>query len=239
MKNIKTMRIAVCDDETYFIQDFTAMLRKLYQSLDITVNAFSNGSQLMDSFQAKPYDLVFLDIEMPGIDGISLARQLRQQNEDVSIVFVTGHKEYAMDGYGLNVLCYLLKPVTEKKIHEILEHVLEKLKSEKYIWLTNRDGSQRVRISDLVSIEAHNQNLIVNTTSGSIEVRDNINKYEEILKSVGFFRLHRSYLVSLAKITKISEKEVLLAEKFRAPIARTKKREFQDAFFSFVNQEAF
>ncbi|MDE5754287.1 MAG: LytTR family DNA-binding domain-containing protein [Oscillospiraceae bacterium] len=233
------MRIAICDDEKTFTSDFTAIISNLYKSLDMTVDEFSSGKALLNSFQTKPYDLVFLDIEMPEMDGFSLAGQLRQQNEDVSIVFVTGHKEYAIDGYGYNALRYLLKPVKEKEVHEILEYVLEKQNNKKFIWLTNRDGRQRVKISDIVSIEAHNQNLIFNTISGSIEIRDNINRYEKELKSDGFFRLHRSYLVSLAKITKISEKEVMVADKFRVPIARTKKREFQDAFFSFVNQEAF
>lgn len=233
------MRIAICDDEKTFTSDFTAIIRHLYRSLDMTVDAFYHGKELLNRFQVMPYDLVFLDIEMPEMDGISLAAQLRQQNEDVVIVFVTGHKEYALDGYGYNVFCYLLKPVQEKKIHKILEHVLEQQNSRKFLWLTNHEGKQRIKISDLVSIEAHNQNLIFNTTSGSIEIRGNISKYEKELKADGFFRLHRSYIVSLSKITKILEKEVIVADTFRAPIARTRERKFYDAFFSFTDQKAF
>lgn len=233
------MRIAVCDDEAMFTQDFTAIIKKLYQSLEMTVDEFLDGETLLESFQNEPYDIVFLDIEMPETDGIALAKQLRQQNEDVSIVFVTGYAEYAIKGYGFNVLRYLMKPVGENEIREILEYVLEKQNSQKFIWLTNRDGTHKVKVSNLLLIEAHNQNLIFNTISESIEVRGNINKYEEELKTDGFFRSHRSYIIALDKVTKISENEVMVANKFRVPIARARKQKFHSAFFSFVNKEAF
>ena len=137
------MRIAICDDEKTFISDFTAMISNLYKSLDMIVDQFLSGKALLDSFLTQPYDLVFLDIEMPGIDGISLARQLRQQNEDVSIVFVTGHEEYAIKRYGLNALRYLLKPVSEEEVHVILEYVLKKQNNKKFIWLPNFHFEQR------------------------------------------------------------------------------------------------
>ncbi|MCM1506046.1 MAG: LytTR family DNA-binding domain-containing protein [Ruminococcus flavefaciens] len=233
------MRIAVCDDEVTFTNDFTAIIKKLYQSLEMTVDEFLDSKSFMKSFQNEPYDIVFLDIEMPETDGIALARQLRQQNEDVSIVFVIGYAEYAIKGYGFNVLRYLMKPVSENEIREILEYVLEKQNSQKFIWLTNRDGTHKIKVSNLLLIEAHNQNLIFNTISESIEVRGNINKYEEELKTDGFFRSHRSYIIALDKVTKISENEVMVANKFRVPIARARKQKFHSAFFSFVNKEAF
>lgn len=232
------MKIAVCDDETTFNNEMLAVINRMYQSLDMTVDTFTGGNALLEHFQAEPYDLVFLDIEMPDINGIALAGKLREQDQDVTIVFLTGHQEYAIDGYGFNALCYMLKPVDQEKIHAVLERALEIQSKKKFIWVTNRDGTHRIRISDLISIEAHNQNLIFNTTSGSIEARGNIRNYEKELKYDGFFRLHRSYIVSLSQITKISEKEVL-AGRFRAPIARSKAQEFQKALFSFANQEFF
>ncbi|MBD5144098.1 MAG: LytTR family DNA-binding domain-containing protein [Oscillospiraceae bacterium] len=233
------MRIAICDDEKEFTKNFAVIINHLHKSLDMIVDEFSNGNQLVNSFLTKPYDIVFLDIEMPEIDGISLARQLRKLSDDVSIVFLTGHKEYAIDGYGLNALRYLVKPVMEKEIHEILEHVLEKQNSKKFIWLTNRDGTHRIKISDIIFIEAKNQNLIFYTVSGSIEIRGNINKYEKELESDGFFRVHRSYIVSLSKIKSIFGNKITVECDFKVPIARAREHEFNHAFFLFINKEAF
>lgn len=237
------MRIAICDDEKKFTSEFTETVNNLYKSLDIVVDEFSCGKQLINSFQTKPYDIVFLDIEMPDIDGISLAGQLRKLSDDVHIVFLTGHVEYAIKGYGLNVLRYLTKPATKKEIHEILEYVIEKQNSDKFIWLTNRDGKQMVKLSDIIFIEAQNQNLafhcVVSDKIKVIEVRDNINRYEKELKCDGFFRVHRSYMVSLSKIVRISGKEIIVKGDFKVPIARAREREFNEAFFSFINREAF
>lgn len=233
------MRIAICDDEKIIINEFQAIINKLYNSLDIIVDAFSNGEQLINSFQIKPYDIIFLDIELPELDGISVVKQLRKLSNNVAIVFLTGHVEYAIKGYGLNVLRYLVKPAKEKEIYEVLRYVLEKQKNEKFIWLTNRDGRHRIKISDIIFLEANNQNLMFYTLSGNIQIRDNINKYEKELESDGFFRVHRSYIVSLSKIKSILGNKIIVERDFKVPIARAREREFNSAFFSFINRKAF
>lgn len=233
------MRIAVCDDEKRFVSDFSAIVERLYRSLDIAVDEFSDGVQLLQSFRSVKYDIVFLDIEMPGLDGISLARKLRELSEDVYIVFLTGHIEYALKGYEVNALRYLTKPATEESVHEVLDHVLKKQSNEKSLWLKNRDGERRVRLSEIVFIEAQDQNLIVYTPSGSHEIRGKLNDYEVQLRQEGFFRIHRSYMVSLSKIAGISGKEITVAGGFKLPVARAKEHEFKDAFMSYISKEAF
>ena len=98
------MRIAVCDDEQCFLNYFRGIVNRLYNRLDIITDEFSSGEELLKSFRYKAYDLVFLDIEMPAMDGITLARKLRELSSDVSIVFLTGHIEYAIKGYEVNEL---------------------------------------------------------------------------------------------------------------------------------------
>nr|WP_294488398.1 response regulator [uncultured Ruminococcus sp.] len=110
------MRIAVCDDEQCFLNYFRGIVKRLYNRLDIITDEFSSGEELLKSFRYKAYDLVFLDIEMPAMDGITLARKLRELSSDVSIVFLTGHIEYAIKGYEVNALRYLTKPAEEKKV---------------------------------------------------------------------------------------------------------------------------
>ena len=87
------MRIAICDDEQQFLSDFCCITDRLYKSLDMLVESFSSGSELLRQFRLHPYDIVFLDIEMPEMDGITLAEELRTLSSEVSIVFLTGHIE--------------------------------------------------------------------------------------------------------------------------------------------------
>ena len=233
------MRIAVCDDEKRFTQDFRTIMYKLYKSLDMIVDSYSDGNQLLKRFEERAYDIVFLDIEMPQIDGITLAKKLREKSEGVTIVFLTGHVEYAIKGYEVNALRYLTKPVTEQAVHEVIEYVLKKQRSENHMWIKNRDGEQRIKLSDIIFLEGQDQNIVVYTTSDSYEFRAKLNDYEKQLTPEGFFRVHRSYIVSLSKIIGVFGKEVTVVGGYKLPVARGKEKEFKEAFMSYVNKEAF
>ncbi len=233
------MRIAVCDDEKRFIADFTAIVNKLYRSLDLVTDVFSDGNQLLKNFMTRQYDIVFLDIEMPEIDGITLAKRIRAMNENVCIVFLTGHVEYAIKGYEVNALRYLTKPATEQSISEVINYVIERMNSRKYLWIKNPEGEYRVMLSDIIFIESQDQKIVVNTLSGSLEQRGKLNDYEERLRGEGFFRIHRSYLVALSKVVGISGRDVTMANGFVLPVGRTKENEFRNALIALVNKEAF
>ena len=172
------MRVAVCDDEQCFIKYFRGIMDRMYNSLDIITDEFSGGEELLKAFKFKAYDVVFLDIEMPDMDGITLARKLRELSAEVCIVFLTGHIEYAIKGYEVNALRYLTKPADEKKVKEVIDYVLSKQEGVKSIWVKTNDGAQKVALADIIFIEAQNQNVVINTVKGSYSVRGNISDYE-------------------------------------------------------------
>ena len=120
------MRIAVCDDEERYRIDLKTHLDKLLINDDYDIDTFDDGNMLIKEFVSSPYDLVFLDIEMPVVDGITLAKKLRSVSENVFIVFLTGHIEYALEGYEVNALRYLTKPVDINKLKEVIRYVQEK-----------------------------------------------------------------------------------------------------------------
>lgn len=233
------MRIAICDDEKKFTDDFKRITDKLYKSLDMIVDTYSEGAELLRSFKNRAYDLVFLDIEMPGMDGITLAEKLREISEEVSIVFLTGHIEYAIQGYEVNALRYLTKPADENKVKDVIDRVMKKTEGEKLLWIKTDEGEMKIRLSDVIFLEAQNQNVLINTAENSYSVRGNMSDYEERLSSEGFFRIHRSYLVPLAKIERISGKEVIMEDGTALPISRSKVNSLKDMLFSYVSREAF
>jgi len=233
------MRIAICDDEQQFLADFRCITDRLYKSLDMLVESFSSGSELLRQFRLNPYDIVFLDIEMPEMDGITLAEELRTLSGEVSIVFLTGHIEYAIKGYEVNALRYLTKPAEEEKIKAVIDHVLQKQASEKQLWLKTDEGDIRLRISDILFVESQNQSVVISTAKESYSVRGQISDYEEHLTPEGFFRIHRCYLAALPKIQRISEKEIVMEDGTVLPLSRRKEGALREAVFSFVRREAF
>ena len=236
------MRIAVCDDEEKFGLQAKEMIEKLTRSLDIVVDMYDDGKKLLAAFDKKPYDLLFLDIEMPKMDGITLAKELRKRSEDFPIVFLTGHVEYALEGYEVNALRYLTKPIKEDKLREVLRFVMDKSVSSKQL-LIKDDGDERfINVSDIIYLEAQNQYVMIYTTTGDFLVRHNIGDYENELKNDGFYRVHRGYIVSLAKVKRLVKSDVILEGvngEVIVPVSRNNIKELKAALYAYVEKEAF
>ncbi len=236
------MRIAVCDDEERFREQERELIDKLAGSMDVVVDAYSDGRKLLEAFDKKPYDVLFLDIEMPAMDGITLAKKLRERSDSIYIVFLTGHVEYALDGYEVNALRYLTKPVQEDKLREVLRFVMDKSTSKRQL-LIKEDGEETlINVADIIYFEAQNQYVMIYTTDGDHLVRYNIGDFEEQLKSDGFFRVHRGYLISLAKVKKLVKSDVLMEgadSEISLPVSRSNIKPLKEALYAYVENSAF
>jgi two-component system response regulator LytT len=236
------MRIAVCDDEEKFRTQEKELIDKLAGSIDVIVDAYSDGRKLLEAFDKNPYDVLFLDIEMPAMDGITLAKKLRERSDSIYIVFLTGHVEYALEGYEVNALRYLTKPVQEDKLREVLRFVMDQSTSKRQI-LIKVDGEETlINVTDIIYLEAQNQYVMLYTTGGEHLVRYNIGDFEEQLKNDGFFRAHRGYLISLAKVKKLVKSEVLMESPsgdISLPVSRSNIKPLKEALYAYVENSAF
>ena len=233
------MRIAVCDDEKRFTGEFRRITESIYNRLDYDVYEFQAAADLIESFKLKAFDIVFLDIEMPGTDGLELSKQLRKLSSEVIIVFLTSHVEYAIKGYEVNALRYLLKPITAEALKEIIDHVSSKIYDGKALWVRSEDREVKVKLDDILYIEALNQYVLIRTSGEEIRVRGMISDYEEKLVKEDFFRIHRSYIVPLGKIVKTGNTEVILEGNVIIPLSRSKKKELNDKMLDYMRRKAF
>ncbi len=233
------MRIAICDDEEKYRITLKTILDKLLSNIDYNIDTFDDGNILADAFAASPYDLVFLDIEMPAVDGITLAKKIRSRSENVFIVFLTSHIEYALEGYEVNALRYLTKPVDIEKLKEVIRYVQEKQGSSRQI-IIKEDGEEiLIDINDVIYMESMNQNVRIVTAKGEHVIRYNIGDFEEQLKNDGFFRIHRGYLISLSKVKKLSGNDVILDGGETLPVSRSNVKPLKEALYTYVEGTAF
>ena len=233
------MRIAVCDDEERFLTDLRERIDKIYNSLDVVVDCYNSGRTLLKNFEKQPYDLVFLDIEMPEMDGITLAKKLRELSKELNIVFLTGHVEYALEGYEVNALRYLTKPVREDKLLEVLRYVSDKL-TENHKLKIRLDGEDTfIDVNDIIYLEAQNQYIMIYTKMGDFLVRYNISDYEAELSKDGFFRVHRSYLIALSKVKKIGKTDVVMEGDKTVPVSRGNIKGLKEALYAYIEKSAF
>ena len=233
------MRIAICDDEEIYRIELKSLLDKLLINVDYNIDTFDDGNRLTESFKGLPYDLVFLDIEMPAVDGITLAKKIRAISEKVFIVFLTSHVEYAIEGYEVNALRYLTKPVDIEKLKEVIRFVQEKQGKERQL-IIKEDGEELlINLNDVIFMESMNQNVRIVTAGGEHVIRYNISDFEDQLKNDGFFRIHRGYLISLSKVKKLSGNDVILDGGETLPVSRSNVKPLKEALYTYVEGTAF
>jgi len=233
------VRIAICDDEEIYRIELKSCLNKLLIDTDYDINTFSDGRILLNRFEECPFDIVFLDIEMPEIDGITLARKLRSASDSVFIVFLTSHIEYALEGYEVNALRYLTKPADPNKVKEIIRYVQDKQNNAHQIIIKSEGEDILIDINDIIYMESMDKNVRIVTSKEEYITRYNLSDYEEQLKNFGFFRIHRGYLISLNKVKRIVKNDVVMDNEITLPISRNNVKTLKDTLYAYVEGAAF
>lgn len=230
-------RVAICDDEQKQIETVEATLLKWGRMAGhvCQVRSFPSGEAFLFAYgEDKAYDILLLDVKMRDISGIDLARRIRREDDRVEIIFLTSYFEFAGEGYDVDALHYLLKPVSEDKLMQVLTKAAEKLAQQPpYVVITCEGSTIKLYESQILYVESFLHYLSIHTMEEEYRIKENISSFEEKL-SDAFFRSHRSYLVSLRHITKISRTGVTLEGDIRLPLARGKYDEINRAYIMYV-----
>lgn len=167
----------------------------------------------------KDFDILLLDIEMGAMDGVTMARKLRQDNQTVQIIFITGYADYISDGYEVDALHYLMKPIQEEKLFAVLDRAVTKLiKNEKVLNIISQGEMIRLPICQINYAEV-NSNYITIHSQQTITLKMTLSELEKKLDS-HFFRAGRSALVNLEKISRVTKKEIYLQDGSIIPLPR-------------------
>lgn len=226
-------KIAICDDsaaDQNFIKELT-MRWGSKGRLALHIDTFPSAESFLFHYaEDKDYDILLLDIEMNGMDGISLAKKLRQDNDKIQILFVTGFPDFMAQGYEVAALHYLLKPLEEESFYRVLERAVSNLKKadRSLIFMVNGEAF-RVDAGEILYAEALAHFCRISTLKGQFEVRQNFSELEKELGE-GFIRTHRSYLVQIACIRRISRTEVILDNWEKVPLSRSNYQTVNQAF---------
>ncbi len=226
------MQIAVCDDEKEIRDLFAQKIRKLYPGAGLLL--YESGEELLLSDEEP--DILLLDIQMPGKNGMETAKELRRKNKQVIIIFVTALDDFVFEAFDVGAFHYLVKPFDDRKFAEVLHNATEQSKNRKKpempSLLINTGGKHiAVNLEDLVYAEVFDRKLILHTMDAEIEY---YGKMKELEEKVGneFFRTHRSYLVNFGFIRKYDATTVYL-EKGQALMAKRKYQKFVEQYLRY------
>ncbi len=203
------MRIGICDDENIIRRELLNFCEeyKLLHINDIETVCFSSGEELLMCKQ--PIDILFLDIQMKGINGMKVAEKIREKDESMIIIFLTGYQGFMQEGYKVRAFRYLIKPLKHKEFNQVLSEAIHDLTKDSKAMVGTDGETVLFKIRDIIYIEYNNRNTIVRTKKDSYESTSTMMEWESILNTGDFFRVHKSYIVNMAYIEEIG-KDVLL-----------------------------
>ncbi len=228
------MRIAICDDEKAqrlllkkYLEEWAAQNKAILET-----ELFVSGENFLFSWEDdRDYDLLVFDIEMGQMSGMELAAAIREKDDGIPILFVTGYDKYMLQGFEVAALNYLLKPVNKDKLFEVLDKLKIKRKQEDKLFFQTEKGPVSLLTSRIWYIEARAHQCILYTEDEEYTLRSSISEVAGMLNGRReFVRCHRSYLVNLHHVSAIVKPELILDDKRRLPVSRSAEKEVNRLF---------
>lgn len=209
------LKVAVVEDEKAFIDQLETYLKTYGEESgeDITFCPFLSGKEFVEQFQPI-YDIILLDIQMPEMDGMTVAQKIRQIDDDVVIVFITNLAQYALKGYEIGALDYILKPLNYSAFKLRFARAIKRNQTRKgsTVVLKLNGGVKLLKTKDIYYVESDKNQLHYHTTEGEFIVREALWQAEENLKKEHFAKCSRWYLVNLLHITEIRKNSVIVGD---------------------------
>lgn len=237
----KIINIAICDDEKLQVDLLHKYVISWASKNNILVNieTFYNAESFEFKWSMnKKYDILLLDIEMPGINGVELAKRIRIEDDILDIIFITAISDYIAEGYDVSALNYLIKPIKEAKLYECLDKAMGKMPKEEKTIIINMDGeNHRIVQNDILYIESVGHLLEIHTVDKKYTTRKNIGDIEKELDNCILLKCHRSYIVGLKHIRKIGKADILLDNKQMIPVSRRLYSNINMAFIKYFRGE--
>lgn len=227
-------KVALCEDEKIFSDAQKKIccniLEKLY--IEYHISVFDNSSDLLKvlSEENGQYDLLLLDIVMDGMDGMTLARRIRETDGDATIIFITSTQEYALQGYDVNALHYLMKPVDGNTLERLIEADYKRRFLTQVVVLESETGKQRTAVKSIVCLETVGRRVEVTLTNGNAYYSGKLTALLDELPKDMFVRCHQAFAVNMANIRELTRQDVIAVSGKRIPVSRTFAKDVQKAF---------
>lgn len=235
------LKIAVIEDnevQSRLIKDYAKEWANKNNLLP-EIKLFSSGEQFWFEFEElSDIDIVLLDIQMSRISGIELAKKIRKTKSDAVIIFITGIPDYMQEGYDVEALHYLLKPVKKEKLFDCLDRALkkqDKVKEENFVF-SCEGRLTTLKQSEIVFIESISHNLKIKTLKSEYITRMNLSEAEEKLNSKLFVKTHRAFIANLMHIRQLQKDKAVLADNTLIPISRREYKNVNTLFIGFFTQ---
>lgn len=236
------MKIAICDDVEEFYTDLKQKIENYFfekNILNYKIDIFLSGTEFISNFNAEDYDFIFLDVDMPGLNGFDTAKEIKKLDKVVFIIFVTNMQNQMHQGFKYNAKDYMLKPATQETINILIDRlVLEKNENKQsgfYSIKLKKEGYIFIRNDDILYFESSGHDISAVVSDDSFTFIGKMDKVSEEMKDKGFVRIHQSYIVNLEHVFKDLGSSVILKKHGELPVSIKYRKALREAFKEWVH----
>ncbi|HEY8424371.1 MAG TPA: LytTR family DNA-binding domain-containing protein [Clostridia bacterium] len=224
-------KVAIVEDHKQSADVLASYIQRYSKenNVDFEIVFFRDGDEIV--YEYKPiFDIIFLDIEMRLLNGMTAAKHIRELDKDVIIIFVTNMSQYAIKGYEVDALSFLLKPVTYFAFSQELKRAVERIKDREnnYFIFSTKDETIRLHASEILFVESMKHKLIIHTKQKQYIINGTMKDIESKLSDFNFFRCNNCYLVNLARVTGVKD-NLAIVDGHELLISRPRKKAFMEA----------
>ncbi|MDY5913113.1 MAG: LytTR family DNA-binding domain-containing protein [Inconstantimicrobium porci] len=244
---MKKLCIAYCDDEDIQLCYMDTLIKQWSEENKISycLSIFKSAEEFLFENEGNyPFDLVFLDVDMKAMNGMELARKIREKDKNIIIIFITNYEKYVFEGYEVNAYRYLLKPINEEKVADVLNSIIKNNSQEKKYIIEKYEGElKKIDLGDILYFEAKGHYVYIHTINEIVIVKKSL---QDEIKAVcqngqalfenGFVSTHRSFIVNLKYIEQILKNECVLTNADKVPISRNAYKDVNESFIRYYRE---
>lgn len=230
------MKIAVCDDDNCMATEIEESVRRCGNIIGVETEVFDSGSLLLrDIEKGSFYQIYLLDVMMPGIDGFDIAEKIRKKDDSAVIIFITSNKEMMQKAFDVRAFNYLIKGSNPEKIEEVIHRAISYVEDRmSYFSYQKSNDRYMVRCGDIIYLESRLRKMRIIKSDGEDEFYDTMDKVIKRLNPELFARIHKSYIVNLEYVKKLSGSDIILNDGTLLGITANFQREFNTKYRNFV-----
>ena len=227
------IKVCIVEDELNQAELLRGYINKYgnAKSTQFSITHLSDGIDLVDDYNGQ-FDIILLDIQMKHLDGMVAAEKIRKIDADVIIIFITSTVQYAVQGYAVDALGYVLKPVPYTQFEQLFDKAITRVQARKqhvYVKVSVDDRQIKIDCSSIFYIESQRNNVIIHCQDNDYVTLGPLKKFDEMLITHGFSKCHNAYLINLSYVEAVLKEEVILTNGTTLPISRARKKDFMAA----------
>ena len=239
------MKLAIIEDEQVHREILSVYLKDWSRERKLPINIvdFPSAESFLFAWEEqRDFDMLFVDIQMKEMNGMEMAKRVREQDPDIVIVFTTGIADYLEEGYEVEALHYLLKPISQEKLFRCMDRAIKKGGQEKSLLVHTKEELLKLSMEQIMFIEARGHGCVIEIyvplgETRQVEITESISELEQQLNGGEFIKCHRSYLCRIGGIHHIDRTEIVLDNGSKIPVSRRLYAEVNRAFIRYFRKE--